>query len=267
MTSDRVYSARDVQDVAGLSYRQINDWDSRGILPSSQEGDGAWRRFSPRDIFVLLVVNELHTKFGIPLQRLQFVREFMLQPGADHLRAAVDMMAMLGIGVWLLTDLESTFIMHSELEFLDLMKHQYFGGERDASYVFVKVNPLVNRILGALDEPMQLRSHGRGYEIVKELRERFGVRSAAEYRILQAIRSGDFRKVEVTMSDGAVATMRTTADRPTTSSIEDLLRDGDYQRLTLTQRNGSVVVVEQQLTEKLDEIEFRSAEEAPHDAD
>jgi hypothetical protein len=61
--------------------------------------------------------------------------------------------------------------------------------------------------------------------------------------------------------------MRTTADRLTTSSIEDLLRDRDYQKLVLTQRNGSVVAVEQQVTEKLDQVDFRSAEEAPHDAD
>ena len=54
------------------------------------------------------VCNEIRKRFGVPVERLTFVRNFMLQPKADHFREAAELMATLGVGVYLLTDLEDT---------------------------------------------------------------------------------------------------------------------------------------------------------------
>ncbi len=36
-TEERLYRASDVKRASGLSYRQLNDWDSKGVLPASRE--------------------------------------------------------------------------------------------------------------------------------------------------------------------------------------------------------------------------------------
>ena len=249
-SDDRDYSAADVQRSAGLTYRQLNDWDSRGALPHDRTGERGWRKFSLKEIFILSICNELHTRFGVPLQRLGYVREFMAQPGANHFSAAVDLMSMLGVGVWLLTDLEETFIMDSELEFIDLVQHQFLGGEKDSAYLFLKVNPIVNRILEAT-AGVQIEAHGRGYEILREIHDLTGVRSDAERAVLEAIRSDDASRIEITLKDSSVETIRTTDYPRSSEQLNALLDANDYQKLTIVKRDGQVVSIERQTTEKV----------------
>lgn len=243
-------SAGEVQAAAGLTYRQLNDWESRGALPSDPNRARGWRKFSPREVFVLMVCAEIRRRFGTPIERIKFVSDFMLQPGTDHFSAAIRLMDMLGVGVWLMTDFEDTFVMDSELEFRDMAAYGFFGGEDHAGYVVLKLNPLVNRLLACLNDPVQLPSHGLGYQILREIERRFGENSPAERQVLDAIRSGDFSKIEVVTREGKITTIRTIGHPSPTESVEDLLSWHDFQRLVVTKRNGQVVSVEQQATEK-----------------
>lgn len=249
---ERVFSAREVQEAAGLTYRQLNDWEARGALPTDPDRDRGWRRFSPREVFMLMVCSEIRRRFGTPVDRVKFVSECMLQPGADHLSVAIELMGLLGVGVWLMTDFEETFVMDSELEFRDMASLGYFGGDSPAGYVFVKLNPLVNQLLACLKEPVHLPAHGRGYEIMSEIRKRFSIDSAEEFEVLEAIRSGDYSKIEVATKDGRVRTIRTTSHLEPTEPIEKLLGNHDYQKLIVTKRDGRVVSVEQQATQKVE---------------
>lgn len=251
------FTASEVQQVAGLSYRQLNDWESRGALPQQLDRGSKWRRFTPRQVFSVLVCAEIRKQFGTPVERLGWLQEFMLQDGANHLAASVELMAKLGVNVWLVTDLEKTFILDSELEFVDLVTHGFLSGESNAGYIWLRVNPLVNRILSTLKEPIRLDNHGRGYEILREMRSMFGVNSPDEYRVLQHIRSGDFESVEIVMKNGKVRTIRTTKNHKSTESINELLRSKDYQKLTLVTKAGEVVSIQQQATEKVDDDAFR----------
>ena len=89
---DAVFTANDLFELAGLTYRQLNDWERRGALPHDRERDAGWRRFTAREVFALMVCAEIKAKFGTPLTRLKWVVDFMGQKGANHLRAALDMM-------------------------------------------------------------------------------------------------------------------------------------------------------------------------------
>jgi DNA-binding transcriptional MerR regulator len=241
----RVFTAGEVQDVSGLSSRQLNDWDSRGALPHDRETKSSWRRFSPREVFAITVCAEFRKRFGIPIERLKYVHQSMLQDGANHLEAAADLMARLGMGVWLMTDFESEFIMDSELEFQDLWSWGYFGGDSSKAHAAIKVNPLVNLILSKLGDSLHLPAHGRGYEAMHAQTARFG-----EFALLQLIRSGDFEKVEVTTGDGKVKTIRSTRRVDPRVSLDDILRQGDFQSVRVVQKDGKVVSIIQEETIK-----------------
>lgn len=242
---DALYTTGDIGRLAGMSYRQLSDWDSKGVLPGSTGPKSSWRRYTPREVFVILVLSKLRKQFGVPVDRLGFVREFMLSEGANHFSAAVDLMSLLGVEVWLMTDFEDTFVMDSELEFADMWQHGYFGGPLDFA-AFLKVSPIVNLMLSRLDPPMHLPSHGRGHEIMNEVRKRFGASSPAEFEVLQAIRSGDYDSVEVVLRDGSIDRIKATATPSTESDLIQLIESHDYQTISITKRDGHIVSIKQQ---------------------
>lgn len=164
-SEDRQFTASDLREVAGLSYRQLNDWDAKGVLPRSREKDGAWRRFTPRDVFVIMVVAEIRKRFGVPLEMLSWLKSFMLQEGADHFQAAVELIAHLGVSVFVVTDLRKTFFMEPDVEVANLLMMEYYRGNEPDQFLAIKVNPIVNRILACLKNPVYLETHGLGYEL------------------------------------------------------------------------------------------------------
>src|SRR5207244_479409 len=129
------FTSGDAKKLAGLSYRQLNDWDSRGAVPGGREGENGWRRFSPRDLFALMVGSEIRSRFGVPVESLRWVMQCMVQnDGRDHFRAAVELMR-LGLAVFLLTDFKATFVMDSDLEFEEMFQLGYFRTEFPHGYV------------------------------------------------------------------------------------------------------------------------------------
>ncbi len=248
-SSDRHYTAGDVGRVTGLTYRQLNDWGGRGAMPDDSERRAAWRRFTPREIFSLLVCAELRKNFGVSVERLRWVQEFMLQEDADHYAAAIGLMATLGVEVWLMTDFEDTFVMDSELEFADMWEHRYFGGPT-RFFAFLQVSPLVNRMLATLKEPVQLDSRGRGWEIAHEARNQFSVRTPEELAVLQMVRSGRYESVEIVLKDGTIKRIKTTEHPDAYTRVADLLGKNEYQTITITEHAGRVVAIRQEISVK-----------------
>ena len=243
---DRHYSSRDVRDSTGLSPRQQNDWDGRGLLPHERDGEEGWRRYTPREIFALMVCTEIRRQYGTRVERLKWVQQCMLEEGANHFEAAVHLMATLGVGVWLCTDLEETFVMDSELEFIDMWQHGDFGAERERAFVFLPINQIVNRLLACLKEPVELEAHGLGYQVMRSVESFHRARTPEEMLVLDLIRKEEVEKVEVVSPGGEVETIRTTTHHDSTADILQLL-DEPYQRLTVVKKDGNVVHIEQEV--------------------
>ena len=252
-TGDQTYTAADLKRAAGLSYRQINEWDQKGVLPETRSGDAGWRKFSPRDIFALMVCSEIRRQFGVPVESLKWVRAFMLQEGADHLQAAAEIMSR-GMAVVLLTDLKQTFVMDSDLEIEDLLHLGYFRHEGPQGYLLIKLNPLVNRLLECLKEPVTLSIDDEMYGLIRNIRGEMSIRSQDELEVLRLLRSGDYRKVVVHLDDGKILRADTEAG-VSEAEQQRLLKiwDGDqFQTMTVTLHDGKVVKAAKQKPVKFD---------------
>lgn len=85
---DRIYSENELSEsdlgsgalrsVAGLTPRQVNEWASRGALPSSRNGSRGWRRVNAWQLMALRIVSHLHSEFGIPIGKLRNVQHWMI---------------------------------------------------------------------------------------------------------------------------------------------------------------------------------------------
>jgi hypothetical protein len=245
----RSYTARDVQDVAGLSYRQLNVWSARGVLPG-QGGRGAgWRRFFGRDLFALAVCVEIRRHFGVPVGRLGHVIEALRSGKPDMLVEAASLTAETGASVWLVTDLEDTCVLRTEAEAAAFVADG-FRGDSPAGLLWVKVNPLVKRLVARLREE-EIPSGVR--QMLETPEEEATSCTPEESEVLRLIRSGDYRSIEVVMDDGEIKTVHTArrVAGTDTEAIADLVRQHDYQKITLTRFDGRLVEVEQRVSRKV----------------
>ena len=250
---DPTYTAADLKRAAGLSYRQINEWDQKGVLPETRSDDSAWRKFSIRGIFAVMVCSEIRRQFGVPVESLRWVRSFMLQEGADHLRAAIEIMCQ-GMAVVLMTDLRKTFVMDSDLEFEDLLHLGYFRYEGPQGYVLLKLNPIVNRLLACRKEPVTLSIHDDVYRVIRNVRGELRIRSQEEFEVLRLLRSGDYRKVTVHLEDGKILQADTEAGVSAAEQMRLLkvLAGDQYQTVTVTLHDGKIVKATRQKPVKFD---------------
>jgi len=216
VSHDGAFTARDVQEMAGLTGRQLNDWDGRGALPHTREGTG-WRRFSNGQLFTVMVGTALRRQFGVSVERLKNVIEIMnaevlSTENQDHFTTALVLMATVGGAVWLMTDFEDEFVMDSEIEFAEMWRNGDFGGDDGPSaFAFLKVNPIVNTILGSMDPAGHIPADER--DVLKQYRSAFGMNSAEEYEVLQMIRSGEYERIEVVAPNGKIENIKTTKKR------------------------------------------------------
>lgn len=240
------FRASDVRDAAGLSYRQLNDWDSKGAVPGQREGEAGWRRFSAREVFALMVCAEIRKRFGVPVESLRFVRSFMLQDQADHLRSAIELKA-LGLSVWLLTDLHETFVMDTDLEFTDLLSAGYLRIDNPQAFVFLNLNPLVNRMLTALKKPIQLSVRHESYEAFDGLRTLSQAQTNEELEVLRLLRVRDYSRVIVERRNGDIVGVSAEQEfiregrTVTDEELKAIIRSRDFQTVTLKKHNGKLV--------------------------
>ena len=248
---ERSFTAKNLEDLTDLTSRQVNDWDARGAIPHGRSGSKGWRKYSVREIFALVVCAELRRQFGIPVEKLKYITGEMLKEGMDDFGTATQWMALLGVDVWLVTDFSGLFMIDTELELIDVMENGGFRGAGTKGLIWLRLNDLVNRILSNLPDPISLPTHGKGYELINEVRKQFGASNAREFRLLSDIRSGDYESIEVISKDGEVSRIITKQRHETGANIAALLESKDFQSVMITKTNGSVVSVVQEVSEKL----------------
>jgi hypothetical protein len=83
--NERMLTSKDVKRILGLSYRQLTDWERRGMLksifsrPMSERTEG-WRRFSIFDVLCLGLLKEAKNQ-GISITRLQKLMDQIFSVG------------------------------------------------------------------------------------------------------------------------------------------------------------------------------------------
>jgi DNA-binding transcriptional MerR regulator len=190
------FTASDIKKAGGISYRQLNGWDTKGALPRQRARSSGWRKFDPKQFFVILVCAELRKQFGVPIEKLAWLQKFMLQDGADHFSAALEMMKY-GLAVLIFTDLSHEFEMDADYAIggaIDMGSCRY---EKSQSHVLILVNPIINKMLLALKNPMRLEITEKIYDAVSDVRAAMTVRDTAELEVLKLMRQTNVSKISV----------------------------------------------------------------------
>lgn len=194
------YTARDLLTLANLTYRQLNDWDSKGVLPAQPKRGRGWRKFTVKEVFAVMVCAEIREKFGLPLERLRWLKGRMLLGRYEIYRASRAIMESAGFPTYLLSDLSSFMVMGGTVSFARTFQEGGIVGKAFNSSVLLYLNPLVNRLLAYEEGGEPIPDHGRGYSHPSW--NHGIIRTPLEREVLDKLREGEVREVVVTLSDG-----------------------------------------------------------------
>ncbi len=255
--NEQVLRASDIRETVGLSYRQLNDWESKGVLPSKKRSKAGWRKFTPREVFVLMVCKEIRDKFGVPLEKLSFIKSVMLVSDANIAQDAVDLMNNFGMTIYLLTDLKETFIMDTDAEIEDLFRMGMFRGSDEQGYLLIKINPLINKLLsfrgiGPIDTSDEV------YDFMRKTKQQATANNRQEQKVLKLIREKKYKQVTIHLKDGEIIRASTEEelsekkrDKPDKELLA-IIKDQEYQSISLKVHDGKIVRLKRTTPIKLD---------------
>ena len=244
-----------MKHAAGLSYRQLNDWDSKGALPNSREQEAGWRKFSVRDLFVLMVCSEVRKRYGMPLEKLVWLKSFMLQEKSDHFQAAVRMMQH-GLAVFIFTDLEKSFDMDADIAIADMLELGYCRYDHPHAYIFICVNPIINKILTALKKPVRLEISDKVYKARWAANYKFRVQDDAEFAVLDAMRDNDVKRFSVTKKYKEIL-LEIEQELPEGADLNTAVSSHDFQTVTIKRHEGKNVWISRTMPKKISREKIR----------
>jgi hypothetical protein len=255
LSAERDLRAKDVKDATGLSYRQLNDWESKGAVPNERKDKSKWRKFTAREVFVISVCKEIRDKFKVPIESFGFIRSFMLQKEANHFEYSLKMMRM-GLCVYLMTDLKDFFVMDTDLEFEDLFRLGIFRGEEHQSYIFIKINPLVNRMLN-MKNLSSIKIDEEIYNSLHKFKQQATTQKKQEMELLNLIRSKAYKRVTAHIKGGQIFQVdaeEELGEKLKSQQAKNLLKiveEKKYQTITVQLHDGKIVRVSRKSTTKL----------------
>jgi DNA-binding transcriptional MerR regulator len=110
------YNSSEVARICGVSLRQLQWWDERGVVSPRQ--DGHKRIYLPEEVIEISVIAELRRK-GFSLQKIRRVLRFLQKDMGKRLSEALALTSE----IHLLTDGKSIYLEEAPDRIVDLMKN------------------------------------------------------------------------------------------------------------------------------------------------
>jgi DNA-binding transcriptional MerR regulator len=113
---DQLFTSAQVVQLTGITARQLQWWDERGIVVPRRRGRR--RLYSVEDITEIAVICALRRK-GFPLQKMRNIMKFLQRELGRRLAEAVSN----GSDYHLLTDGKRLFLENSQRQVVDILKN------------------------------------------------------------------------------------------------------------------------------------------------
>ncbi|MGI6240466.1 MAG: MerR family transcriptional regulator [Candidatus Omnitrophota bacterium] len=246
-SEERCFKASDVQKMAGLTYRQINDWDSKGALSNDRESSNGWRKFNLQEIFAMAVCKDVRDKFGVSIEVLEFLKSRLLSTKNDCFKKAIDYIFPWGSSAYLVTDLSSNVFVCINTAFGEMaQKGELDLITKEEHLIIIKLNPILRKILTAVNYvfPISNQVNCKFAEVFENWRL---MKDASEMEIIDAIRSGNFSEVKIFIKNKKPQRMALTnklSEKDKKELIEQLcgkVKTDSYDSLYIHRSKGDIL--------------------------
>src|SRR5258706_6942731 len=141
----RQFTAGTIKKLAGLTYRQLNDWESKGALSSGRERTG-WRKFSAVELVTLLVCSELRRQFGVSLESLRWISSRLLSTRAADIGRTCGPDAL---DLWLVTNLQDKLAIEPSGAIPRLLQTGFVARQRASGCILLNLDFVRTKLVSA----------------------------------------------------------------------------------------------------------------------
>lgn len=194
-----------VRNAAGLTYRQINQWEENGVLPRDSERGRSWRRFGAREMFAILICAELRKRFDTPYEDLAWLQARIVNDAVDPLRLSLDEMAARATAVYLLTDFRDIVRVANDVQQAETFRNASLRDEVEHGFVMLRLNGIVNRLLALAGLSTPLPITDMHYDALRRAESVNVASTVEEVRALSLLRRTDVDRVSFIFESGRVA--------------------------------------------------------------
>ena len=234
LLNDRIYSI----SYTNQTYRIINHWESKGLIPKVRQNEKGWRKFSLVDLVWLGTIRALR-QCGYPIKKIKNGYDQMME-WHSNLSDSSDMpiiehyiMGFIGYGL----GFYCIAFKDGDIDFVD--DEEYHVNEWIASKVdHIKISgvPIFNEYFPS--DEMKVGS------------SRWVNLTAEEYKVIGAIRNPNIKEIAIKGKNNKVELLEFTGESDPKRRIIDLLKEGKYQDINIKQVDGKIVNMTQTIKKR-----------------
>lgn len=241
--------------IDNLTYKKVNDWDSKELLSYSRLNLVAgWRRFSIIDILRLLIISDLR-KLGFNLRKITnllknindytFDSNKLKQTISPNRLNTLDIFffeCLSGNKIYLIITEKEKIIFSNET---DLHKKQFYLSETFTPVIIIPFFDYVNKIAEKIDIKMKYDKDNEVYELFKIL--------PLERKILDIINNKNYESITIRKRDGKIQTIKVKEIHRGNFSdhnIVELINKKDYQSVSVLVKDGNKINITREETIK-----------------
>ena len=220
------------------TYRLINHWESKGLLPKVRQSNKEWRKFSMVDLVWLGTIRALRD-YGYSLKKIKSGFDQMNKwysnlsnssdiPIVEHY---ITRFIVLRLGFYCIAFSDGI------IDFID--DEEYFVNEWIASKVdHIKIAgaPIFNKFCPGDD--------------IKVKSSRWVNLTDEEYKVVGAIRNPDIEEIIIKGKGGKIELLDRIQNMDPRSNIGDILREDDFQDIIIKRTNSKTVTIKRTFKEK-----------------
>lgn len=237
--------------IQGLTYRQVNDWDSKDLISSTRKTKNTgWRRFSTVDLTKLYIISDLR-KIGLNTKR---IRTIINRISASSVFLA-NMKTRKGKSFEFLELEHAIMACASEVKMLLLVRENeqvYFLEEDKAVFfhfqaenasfptIILPFFSYLQKIFKVLKRDIDTSKNSTVAQLFD------GMPSEKEKKILDIIRKDAYQKITLEKGNGEVINVETTEKtigRFTDEDIVEALKGGEYGSVKVVTKQGQKVQI------------------------
>ncbi len=239
------YTASVLKNATGLTSRQINDWDARGMLPNARTKESGWRKFSIQDIFTIAVCATMKERFNLPLDSMRSLYDVYQESGDNFsFQRAVKNVLSFQLPNILFTDLKTIFLMENPVSLASFFEGGTLSIKGMDSALVLNLGPILQAIITALPFPAALPNDTDGYSFMRQAKERERARDISERELLKLVRDNSLRRVESQLKNGEIQTLVSELSIDPNLSNDEIIQavkgGGDFETVTFQKRGGKI---------------------------
>lgn len=256
--SEKNLRSSDLIEFAGMTYRQINDWQSKGLISDYRTNNKKWRMFTAEEVFVMMVCKEFRDKFGVSLESLNLIITYLQNNETDAIKYVLDL-CIYGYEVFLLTDLKELITVQSDIWIGKFITTGLLRDYDANNIMLLRLNPIINKMLEMNNLPQLSTDEDLYHSIYNNMAELVSLSKITEdeKEVLDIIRNKSYKKVTIHLNDGNAFQVDTEEELTdefkllNDQQLMEILESNEFQSITIQKQNNKIVRFNRKIPRKM----------------